>query len=353
MVKIISLFNHKGGVSKTTTAFNLGWMLAQKGYRTLLVDADPQSNLTSLALNISDEEARERLYAMKDSNDIYSLVKDAASGRGYAVEGSKLRIISTSENNLFILPGHLQIEEFSNQITVGLSLNSSSIFEPMRNIPGFLVHALRRIADANKIDYILVDMAPSLSGLNEILLMGADYFIAPCSPDFFSENALKNLSRVIPEWHGNVASIKSDYPILNNPKFIGIIQQRYRPRRTNEFDDKNRPTQSFQKWVDRIKDTTNNEFVPALEKIGLAISKKDFSAAVKNNDPYDICYISDFNSLIAASQMRNKPVFELNSDDIKSCSFRFGASLQTALDDVQKFKETFSTLAENVIRLTK
>jgi chromosome partitioning protein len=49
-MKIISLFNHKGGVSKTTTTFNLGWMLAQQGHKTLIVDADPQCNLTALVL---------------------------------------------------------------------------------------------------------------------------------------------------------------------------------------------------------------------------------------------------------------------------------------------------------------
>jgi cellulose biosynthesis protein BcsQ len=48
MNKKIVFFNHKGGVSKTTTAFNLGWKIAEKGYKVLLVDADPQCNLTSL-----------------------------------------------------------------------------------------------------------------------------------------------------------------------------------------------------------------------------------------------------------------------------------------------------------------
>ena len=45
MVKKIALFNYKGGVSKTTT-FNLGWMLAKKGKIVILVDTDPQCNLT-------------------------------------------------------------------------------------------------------------------------------------------------------------------------------------------------------------------------------------------------------------------------------------------------------------------
>lgn len=47
-MKIIALFNHKGGVSKTITTFNLGWMLAEKGKRFLLVDLDPRCNLTGM-----------------------------------------------------------------------------------------------------------------------------------------------------------------------------------------------------------------------------------------------------------------------------------------------------------------
>jgi cellulose biosynthesis protein BcsQ len=45
----IVLFNHKGGVSKTTTSYNLGWMLASLGKKVLLVDADPQCNLSILS----------------------------------------------------------------------------------------------------------------------------------------------------------------------------------------------------------------------------------------------------------------------------------------------------------------
>ncbi|MFC4127133.1 ParA family protein [Nocardia rhizosphaerae] len=50
--KIISLFNNKGGVSKTTTTFNLGWMLAEKGHKVVIVDADPQYNLTGMILDL-------------------------------------------------------------------------------------------------------------------------------------------------------------------------------------------------------------------------------------------------------------------------------------------------------------
>lgn len=50
MAKTICFFNHKGGVSKTTTTFNVGWSLSSKGYKVLMVDLDSQCNLTGLVL---------------------------------------------------------------------------------------------------------------------------------------------------------------------------------------------------------------------------------------------------------------------------------------------------------------
>ena len=61
MAKLISLFNHKGGVSKTTTAFNLGWMIARHGRRVLLVDCDPQCNLTGTVLGFEHLESADSI----------------------------------------------------------------------------------------------------------------------------------------------------------------------------------------------------------------------------------------------------------------------------------------------------
>lgn len=54
--KKVVLFNHKGGVSKTTTTFHIGWMLAKMGHKVLLVDGDPQCNLTALFLGSNFDE---------------------------------------------------------------------------------------------------------------------------------------------------------------------------------------------------------------------------------------------------------------------------------------------------------
>ena len=60
--KVISLCNHKGGVSKTTTTFNLGWKLASQDKRVIMVDADPQCNLTRMVLDLRGPDDLEDFY---------------------------------------------------------------------------------------------------------------------------------------------------------------------------------------------------------------------------------------------------------------------------------------------------
>src|ERR1039457_5238539 len=79
--KIISMFNHKGGVSKTTTTFNLAWMLASKGKRVLMVDADPQCNLTGVVLGLNPEWPEDDEPALEfddGESEEYSAIQDSA-----------------------------------------------------------------------------------------------------------------------------------------------------------------------------------------------------------------------------------------------------------------------------------
>lgn len=82
MAKTICLFNHKGGVSKTTTTFNLGWTLADKGKKVLIVDLDSQCNLTGLVLgyNSIDESYMEYFYANRNNLTIQPMVSSLIEG---------------------------------------------------------------------------------------------------------------------------------------------------------------------------------------------------------------------------------------------------------------------------------
>ena len=68
MCVAISLFNHKGGVSKTTTTFNLGWMLARKDKKVIIVDCDPQCNLTGMVLGFKHLERADSIEGRSNGN---------------------------------------------------------------------------------------------------------------------------------------------------------------------------------------------------------------------------------------------------------------------------------------------
>jgi hypothetical protein len=181
-------------------------------------------------------------------------------------------------------------------------------------------------------------MSPSVGALNQCFLMGSDFFIVPTSPDYYCNQAITSLSRVLPRWNNTVKPFRDvnlTYPFPNNsPKFCGIISQRYRPRLGN-------PARSFQQWIDIIKATVLKEFVPALTEINMAISVAEFNAGQPGDTAYNLINIADFNSLIAQSQKHNKPIFALSDEEIE----QVGIILETMKTSRDQFKESFDVLA--------
>lgn len=341
MRPIISLFNHKGGVSKTTTAFNLGWAMAERGKRILIVDGDPQCNLTGTTLGFK---------GISDFNDFYQDYPDANlnsclapifSGLGSPLKPAQ--ITSTIHKRLFLLAGNIDLAENETQISVALS--TSSAIPALQNIPGSVCSLLRMTAEACNIDAVIVDMSPSVGALNQCFLMGSDFFIIPTSPDYYCNQAISSLARVLPRWNVSVNPFRNPsllYPFPNHPpKFCGIISQRYRPRLGN-------PAQSFQSWINIIKKTVVNELVPSLLANNMSVSMSDFLAAVPSDTPYNLINISDFNSLIAQSQKYNTPVFALSDAQIE----QVGKILTTMKTSRGEFEKSFSQLANMIEILT-
>lgn len=351
MAKSICFFNHKGGVSKTTTSYNVGWALSRLGKRVLLADLDPQCNLTGLVLSSQalDDKFMTNFYANKQYITFESIVDKiiaGSNGEKLAKEGS---IYPVDNNNLFLLAGSLDISEIDNQITTALKITSGL---PIlgRIITNFF-DTLNKIAKSNAIDYLLLDLSPSIGGLNELVLMESDYFIVPTSPDYFCLQAIHSLSKKVIQWHKEIDEFKKNtkIKIKNKPLFIGTIQQRYRLR--NEA-----PTKSFEKWINEIRIAINDVFVERLNSIGCAIDKDRFSKAVNNKfpnlSPYDLAQIPDFNTLIAISQRSGKPVFLLDDYDLSSAN-QFGNAKETSESKIQDFLELFMKLGEVIIDLTK
>ncbi len=346
MAHMISLFNHKGGAAKTTTTFNLGWMLAIKGKNVLLVDLDPQCNLTGMVLRFEHEENTNRIEGNRNESP-----KNIRDGLSPAFESRPSPIVAADcipidgTQRLFLLPGHIGLAEY--EVTLGIAQELSGSLVTLRNLPGSIRHLIDRTAERYGIDVVVADTNPSLGPLNQNILMTSDYFIVPMFPDYFATMAIRSLTSVLPKWKKWADAAKT-HPVLqeaeyafpvHTPRFLGYVVQNYRL-----YGDG--PTKAFQRWVDQIGDGIRNELVPALEKNGMTL----LAEKVGDNKEYPykpILKMPNFNSLIAKSQEQMVPVFQLRDDQLQ----QGGVVLKNTRESMEKFRKLFSDTADFVIRV--
>jgi cellulose biosynthesis protein BcsQ len=371
VAKIISIFNHKGGVSKTTTAFNLGWMLAELGKRVILVDADPQSNLTGVALGMveppqpdfSDDE-KDQLFSIKQEEKdkfferntgktLYGALKPAFESEPRLLE--PVDCIPIPERpGLYILPGHLQLGEYEVSLSIAQELSGSLI--PLKNIPGAFHFLMRQTAEALDADFVIVDMSPSLGALNQNIVCSSDLLFVPTSPDFFSIMALRSLARILPRW-GRWAQAASSNEALRTAtyafprprlRYAGAVIQRYRlyraPTPENPYGDATGP---FQEWIDKVSDALGQHFAPALREAGLLLPESAYASAGISSDLV-IGKIQEFNSLLPKSQSHRVPVFALTPGQLNQA----GIVLDGSLRQIESLHVIFKDIAEKLIRIS-
>lgn len=355
-MKSICLFNHKGGVSKTTTTFNLGWILANKGKKVLMVDLDSQSNLTGLVMGYQavDDDFMLKFYDDSRNLTMKPIVEAIINGESPSDFRNRFNgsVLETGNENLKLLPGHLDVSDLDSQISVSLKIASG--IPATRNIPGNLPKMLQEVAKSEGADYVIYDLSPNVGGLNQVILMSSDYFIVPTSPDYFCLQAIGSLERNIKKWHHEIELFKvnngfnSEFPIGNRPRFLGAIQQRYRPRN-------NKAASSFQKWIDYIGGAINEKLVPTLQEIGAVVDASLIEESLDGSGlrVYDLAHIPDFNSLIAISQQLCKPIFALTDDEIKEVGNVFGHAELTMESNRDNFMNIFDQLADRVLFLTE
>lgn len=347
MSKKIALFNHKGGVSKTTTTFNLGWKLAEKGYKVLLVDADPQCNLTGLILGYSGDDDFEEFYINSPEKNIKSALKPAFESMPKLIEPIEPISVQNREN-LFLIPGHINLSEY--EITLGIAQELSSSIQALKNIPGAFSYFLDKETEKYEFDFILIDMNPSLGALNQNILMTSDYFLVPTSPDYFSKMAIDSLSTILPRWKKwsenaqNLLDLEDvAYPFPKGyPKLLGTVVQKYRPRNGNA-------TEGFQKWIDDIADSVVKNLKAKISQNDMMLNDgiyNKISDDFKNN--YCLVQIPDFNTLIATSQQHKTPVFALEDEMFG----HVGAVLKQDIGKREEFNKIFEDLANKIILLT-
>jgi cellulose biosynthesis protein BcsQ len=208
MAHVVSLFNHKGGVSKTTTTFNLGWMLARKKQRVLIVDCDPQCNLTGMVLGFEHLENVSSIEGVRNGQplNIREALAPAFESRPSLIKPVEC-VKEPGNDRLLLLPGHIGLAEY--EVTLGIAQELSGSIVTLRNLPGSLRYLIDKTIEKYKIDVALIDMSPSLGAVNQNLLTTSDFFLVPMHPDYFSIMAIESLASVLPKWKAWSETAKS------------------------------------------------------------------------------------------------------------------------------------------------
>ena len=211
----------------------------------------------------------------------------------------------------------------------------------MKNLPGSIYYLLRKTAEELKIDYILVDLNPSLSALNQDFIVSSDYFIIPSSSDYFSLMAIKSIARVLPQWEHwakNARKVFNDsiYPLpKQTPKFLGYTN--------NDFTaNKNKPAKAYTEMFDKIKKTVTDELAPNLKVQDMLLSPDKYP------NGYCLANTGYFQTLQVRYQEFGIPVFALSNQQIDST----GKVLGDLNNKQHSFDKEYSNFADKILKIT-
>jgi cellulose biosynthesis protein BcsQ len=321
-MRTITFFNNKGDVGKTTTVYHVAWMLSQLGIKTIAVDLDPQSNLTSMFLST---ERLEEIYEEELKLTILDSITPVVSGDPYI----PVHIEQITEN-LGLIIGNLSLSTFEDKLSKAwleclggdiYSFKITSIFNTIIN-------------DATKqqnAEVVLIDVGPNLGAINRAVTISSDYIIMPVASDLFSLQGIKNLGITLNNWKKDWQDRIDRKPQLLNVEIpkgkelpVGYIIMQYTAKES-------RPVKSYLKWANRIP-SIYSEYV----------LKNNSSGQIVEKDNNCIALLKHYHSLAPMSMEAHKPMFLL-----KPADGAIGAHVYA----VQKCYEDFETLTKKIISI--
>jgi len=302
---VLTFFNNKGGVGKTSLIYHLAWMYASMRKRVVIVDVDPQANLTAAFL---DEDQIEALWEQKNvGSTIYQCVKPL-TGVGDIAEP----ILQNIATDLYLLPGDVNLSGYEDALSAEWpsSMGDNNLYRPMRILSSFW-QVMQKAAEKVQADIVLVDIGPNLGAINRSVLIATDYVVIPLGADLFSLQGLKNLGptlrswkslwkKRLDNWDGNVEN--SAFPDFKLPQGkmqpVGYLCQQHSVRL-------DKPVKAYDKWVQRI---------PAVYRESV-LNTTLVEKIKQEDDPYCLATIKHYRSLIPMAQEHRKPIFNLTSAD--------------------------------------
>ena len=271
---VISLFNHKGGVGKTTATYEIGYVLYTMGLKVLMIDADPQSSLTALinpelsSDSVKAQEFNAALQAKKENNNRYVRIDDIfepalrlANEDTVPIERAEqvdpLLVhkygkpdCRSQKQGLYYLPGSIKLDRLNKLIA--LAINKVPGMSRFANMVPSLIREIGRI---NQFDIILIDLNPGIHQLNQSIIMKSDYLLMPFKPSIGCLDAVKNLTEVFPGWFKELRDAELLGPD-EGPLLLGTFPQIIRTRKQMHKDVKYVES-AYAIWIKEIFSKTN------------------------------------------------------------------------------------------------
>lgn len=350
-MKIITLYNHKGGVSKTTTTFNICNYLANIGKKVLIIDADPQCNLTEIAMAVTiktlDEESeKESKVKELPGTDILEILNQRIKGDSAFIDLEKVEVCNIIEN-LDLIRGSVDLSSIEDDLAEAHVQRLSQRTNLMRTyvaIGDFIV----RLAAKNKYDYVFIDVGPSSGALTRSFFLACDAFFIPVAPDRFNVQAISTLSHIINRWINEHQQALKSYTEIGlpvrpgSPAFLGCIVQAFK-----KFAGVAKP--GYQMWMDRIPLEIDNRIKPIIQE-------KKYLPEFDDKSPKNtvIIEIPDFNQLAPLMQEVGKAVFNISQHDTalitKSGEPWRGNNWSSAVERMDSYKKLFKKASDAIVR---
>lgn len=298
-IPVLTFFNNKGGVGKTTLAYHLAWMFGELGLRVLVVDLDPQSNLTSAFL---DEDQLVNIWeeSADAPNTIFRCIQPLLEV-GDIRTADRVKVT----HEISLIPGDLALSGFEDELSAQwpASMGDANLVRPFKVLTAFW-QVMQASAAAHDADLILVDVGPNLGAINRSALIASDSVVIPLGADLFSLQGLRNLGPMLRSWRSlwNKRLDNWKNPTIELPKGtmqpVGYIAQQHGVRLS-------RPVKAYNRWLDRI---------PLEYRQSLLGQTADQAPAIAQ-DPDCLAMLKHYHSLIPMAMEARKPIFLLRSAD--------------------------------------
>ena len=342
MTKIISVFNNKGGVGKTTILWNLADSIARQGKRVLMIDFDPQCNLSLAVLGTKTFTktlpTQNAPYGTTIRAYLQRFLQNTGGFEFFSHKGKH------THHDAELIAGDFWLNVYAESLNVGSDLLTGTgvaKYVVLRDMINFANEENQK-KDLANYEYALIDLPPSFGALVRAALYSSDYFLVPCTSDTFSAYCVGLIGQMLPgffkDWGSGFERFKdanpqlTKYDNLGSPKFAGWI--------FNGFDTRNDNfVRADSIHHDKIAESIDNSLVARLNG----------NVCPNLTNRYRVGKIEDMNVLAQNSIWQNVPVSQLGRfRPVKTLQDK-GSWASNQRQQIKDLKKEFTKMANNVI----